>query len=137
MGIIPATLPAWAGLAAVLLAGPTIAADAETSLPETVPVWSFTAEPFFWAAGLKGDVGDRGLGPANVSLDFDQIFNHIDWWPLPVMFAGEARNGPYAIFTDFIYLGLEADGSSPGRRTNHSTAVRSRGCTTRTGTWCR
>ena len=30
------------------------------------------------------------------------------------MFAGEARTGRYALFTDFIYLGVEAEGSSRG-----------------------
>jgi len=119
MRIIRAIFAAWAGLAAVLVATPTIAADAETPPPEAAPapapVWSFTAEPYFWAASLDGSVGVRRLPPANVSVDFDQIFNHIDWWPPPVMFAGEARNGPYALFTDFVYVGLEAEGSSPGR----------------------
>ena len=76
--------------------------------------WSFTVEPFFWAASLDGSVGVRGLGPANVNVDFDQIFDHIDWSPPPVMIDGEARNGRYALFTEFIYLGLEAEGTSPG-----------------------
>src|SRR5262245_5310872 len=117
MRIMGAILSAWAGLAVALVAARSIAADAEAPPPETAPApaWSFTAKPYFWAAGLDGSVGVRNLPPANVNIDFDQIFNHIDWWPLPVMFAGEARNGPYAIFTDFIYLGLEADGTSPGR----------------------
>ena len=114
MGIIRLILPAWAGLAAVMVATPTIAADVQMPAPEAPPEWVFTAEPFFWAAGLKGDVGDRGLGPANVSLDFDQIFNHIDWWPPPIMINGEARNDRYALFTEFIYLGLKVEGTSPG-----------------------
>ena len=116
MRIIRAILPAWAGLAAVLVAAPTIAADAQTPPPETAPapVWTFTVEPFFWAASLDGSVGVHGLGPANVNIDFDQIFDHIDWWPPPIMLDGEARNGRYALFTEFIYLGLEADGTSPG-----------------------
>jgi hypothetical protein len=116
MKIIRAILPAWAGLAVMLVATPTIAADAETPPPETAPApaWSFTLEPYFWGASLDGSVGVRNLPSANVKVDFGQIFDHIDWWPPPVMLAGEARNGPYAIFTDFMYLGLEADGSSPG-----------------------
>jgi hypothetical protein len=116
MRLVRALFAAWAGLAVVLVATPTIAADIETPPPETAPApgWSFTAEPYFWAAGLDGSVGVRGLGPVDVNVDFTQIFNHIDWWPPPVMLAGEARNGPYAIFTDFIYLGLQADGSTRG-----------------------
>ena len=123
MGIIRALVLAWAGTAAALFAVPAIAADAATQLPETAPapaeaapapVWTFTAEPYFWMAGMKGRVGVRGLSPADIDVDFSQIFDHIDWSPPPVMFAGEARNGRYAFFTDFIYLGLEADGTSAG-----------------------
>ena len=118
MRIIRAILPAWVGLAAMLMAAPTIAADAETPPPEAAPAlapgWTFTLEPFFWAASLDGSVGVRGLGPANVSINFDQIWNHIDWSPPPVMIDGEARYGRYALFSEFIYLGLEAEGSTPG-----------------------
>ena len=84
MRTIQALLPVWVGLA-VLVATPVMAADAETPPPEAAPEWSFTAEPFFWAAGLEGDAGVHGLGPVNVNIDFDQIFNHIDWWPPPIM----------------------------------------------------
>lgn len=91
------------------------AADVEQAPPPPEQAgWTFTANAYLWLASLDGSVGVRGLGPADVSLDFGQIFNHIDWFPPPVMLAGEARNGRYALFTDFIYLGLEADGSSPG-----------------------
>ncbi|TGV77418.1 hypothetical protein EN801_036835, partial [Mesorhizobium sp. M00.F.Ca.ET.158.01.1.1] len=63
---------------------------------------------------MNGRVGVRDVSPADVDVDFSQIFNHIYWSPPTVMLAGEARNGRYALFTDFIYLGLEADGTSPG-----------------------
>ncbi|CAN7182533.1 hypothetical protein [Mesorhizobium sp. LjNodule214] len=116
MGIIRALVLASAGTAAALVAVPAIAADAATQLPEAAPspVWTFTVEPYFWMAGMNGRVGVRGLEPADIDVDFSQIFNHIDWSPPPVMLAGEARNGRYALFTDFIYLGLEADGTSAG-----------------------
>ncbi|MDW6024251.1 hypothetical protein SAZ10_21100 [Mesorhizobium sp. BAC0120] len=126
MSLIRAILPAWAGLAVVLAATPTMAADAETPPPETAPAaapaWSFTLEPYFWGAGLHGSLGVGRLPQANLNVDFDQIFDHIDWWPPPVMLAGEARNGPYAIFTDFMYIGLEADGSSRERLPTSASA---------------
>ena len=109
----------WAGLAAALFAAPAFAADAQTQPLETAPElvapgWSFTVEPFFWAASLEGNVGVRGLGPADIDVGFDQIWDHLDWWPPPVMLDGEARYDRYALFTEFIYLGLEAEGTSPG-----------------------
>jgi opacity protein-like surface antigen len=101
-------------------AHPAVAADiVSPPTPDLKPVvteqgWAFTVEPYFWMAGMNGRVGVRGLSPADINVDFSQIFNHIDWSPPPVMLAGEARNGRYALFTDFIYLGLEADGTSSG-----------------------
>ncbi len=76
--------------------------------------WTFTAESYLWMAGLNGQIGVAGLQPADVDVDFSQIFDAIDWFPPPIMIAAEARNGRFALLTDFIYLGLEADGSSPG-----------------------
>jgi hypothetical protein len=82
MGIIRSLVPVLAGIAAVLVAAPAVAADAETPPPETAaPVWTFTANAYLWMAGLNGNVGVKGLGPADVNVDFDQIFNHIDWFP--------------------------------------------------------
>ncbi|MEP9388851.1 hypothetical protein ABLE71_16600 [Mesorhizobium sp. KR9-304] len=76
--------------------------------------WTFSATPYLWLAGLNGQVGVRGQPPTDVDVDFSQIFDAIDWFPPPIMIVGEARNGRFALFTDFIYLGLEADGSSSG-----------------------
>ncbi|TKB30370.1 MAG: hypothetical protein E5W81_32855, partial [Mesorhizobium sp.] len=65
MGIIRALVLASAGTAAALFAVPAIAADVATQLPEAAPapVWTFSAEPYFWMAGLNGRVGVRGLSP--------------------------------------------------------------------------
>ena len=105
-------------LSLLSLAHPAIAADiVSLPTPDLTPVeqgWTFTISPYLWMAGLNGSVGVRGLAPADVNVDFSQIFNNIDWSPPPLMIAGEARYGRYALFTDFIYLGLEADGTSPG-----------------------
>ena len=91
---------------------------ADIAEPAAEPVidsgWVFSVTPYFWMAGLKGQIGVRGLEPANVDLSFGDVFDAIDWWPPPVMLAGEARNGRYAIFTDFIYLGTGAEGTLSG-----------------------
>lgn len=76
--------------------------------------WVLSVTPYFWMAGMEGQVGVRGSQPANVDLSFSEIFDAIDWWPPPVMLAGEARNGRYAIVTDFLYLGNEVGGTFPG-----------------------
>lgn len=108
-------------MAAVLPWTPSSAADVTpvtTAGPEAPAAatrdWTFAIAPYFWMAGLNGSIGVGGQAPSDVNVNFSQIFNHIDWWPPPIMFAGEARNDRFAIFTDFLYLGLQADGSSPG-----------------------
>jgi hypothetical protein len=85
----------------------------ETSNPEQSG-WSFELSPSLWLAALDGDIGVRGLPPAEVDASFSDIFDHIDWFPPPLMLAGEGRYGRFAFLTDFIYLGLEGDGGSPG-----------------------
>lgn len=113
----------WTSIPTVLLSVASLAvvspvAAADIAVPVEEPVidsgWTFSVTPYFWMAGMKGQVGVRGYTPSNVDLSFSEIFDAIDWSPPPVMLAGEARNGRYAIFTDFLYLGNEVDGTLSG-----------------------
>jgi len=76
--------------------------------------WSVGLTSYVWFAGMSGDVGVRGLPTAEIDVDFSEIFENIDWFPPPVMLAGEVRYDRIAFLTDFIYMGLEGDGASPG-----------------------
>jgi len=109
---IPTVLLSVASLAVV---SPVAAADIAVPVEEPVidPGWVLSVTPYFWMAGMEGQVGVRGSEPANVDLSFSEIFDAIDWWPPPVMLAGEARNGRYALVTDFLYLGNEVGGTGP------------------------
>ena len=108
----------------IFIAGPiaaraqeSTAPAAKTQEPEQPAVpspWSFQVTSYVWFAGLEGDVGAKGLPPVDVDASFGDIFDHIDWWPPPVMLAGEVRYDRFAFVTDLIYLGLQADGTSPG-----------------------
>jgi hypothetical protein len=75
--------------------------------------WTFAAAPYLWMAGINGQIGIGGR-TADVDISFSEIFDALDWSPPPVMIAGEARNGRYALFTDFIYLGTEEGGTLSG-----------------------
>jgi hypothetical protein len=75
--------------------------------------WSFGVTSYLWLAGLSGDVGAQGQ-VADIDVSFGEIFDSLDWLPPPVMVAGEIRYGRFAVLSDFIYLGLEGDGASPG-----------------------
>ncbi|MCX7305508.1 MAG: hypothetical protein NTV73_14440 [Hyphomicrobiales bacterium] len=108
-----AVLLSVAGLACT---APAIAADMVEPAAEPIidSGWTFSATPYFWMAGIKGQIGVRGLQPASVDLSFSDVFNAIDWSPPPVMFTGEARNGRYGLYTDFLYLGTGGGGTLSG-----------------------
>lgn len=78
------------------------------------PSLSMSLTAYLWFASLSGDVGVGGLPPADIDVDFDEIFKKLDWFPPPIMLAGEVRHERIAFLADFIYLGMEGDGASPG-----------------------
>ena len=83
------------------------------------PPWAkspltFGLTSYAWLAGVSGDVGVGGLPPAEIDVKFEDIFNNIDWWPPPIMLAGEVRYDRFALLGDIIYLGLAGDGTAPG-----------------------
>jgi len=110
------SLPFVLSVASLACTIPVSAADIAVPVEEAVvdSGWVFSVTPYFWMSSMKGQVGVRGLEPANVDLSFSDIFNAIDWSPPPAMLAGEARNGRYAVFTDFLYLGNEVGGTLSG-----------------------
>jgi hypothetical protein len=114
---------AGAAIIALLLGvlGPSEAHGQETSTqgsqtqsqpppPAVQSPWSFRVSPYMWFAGLSGNVGvNANLPVIDVDVDFSEIFKSIDWFPPPVMLAGEVRYGRFAFVTDLMFLGLEAD----------------------------
>jgi hypothetical protein len=103
-------------VAGFLATTPALAADMVTPVaPEasetTVGGWTFTVSPYFWAAGLSGDVGQFGLpGTIHVSPDFGDILDNLDF---AVMAIGEARYDRYSIFGDIIYTRLSIGSGTP------------------------
>jgi len=87
--------------------------------PDSPPPWaqsplSISLTSYLWFTSLSGDIGVGGLPPADIDVDFKDIFEKIDWFPPPIMIAGEVRYDRAAFLTDFIYLGMEGEGASPG-----------------------
>ncbi|TDQ10387.1 hypothetical protein DEV91_1531 [Phyllobacterium brassicacearum] len=70
----------------LLLAESGMAADVYSPVtPEAKQVvteqgWTFTVAPYFWAAGISGDVGLFGLPPVEVDASFSDIFDHLAPW---------------------------------------------------------
>ncbi len=103
-------------LALAFPAAPAHAADIVTPVtPETMQIeangWTFAFSPYFWAAGLSGDVSQFGIpGTVHLSPDFGDILNNLDF---AVMAIGEARYDRYSFFGDVIYTKLSIDSGTP------------------------
>lgn len=102
-------------LCGVLSAGPAAAADLISAVaPEPTPVaepgWTFSVTPYFWAAGLSGDLSQFGLPVVDVDASFSDIWDNLDF---AAMLIGEARYGRYSIFGDLIYTKLGAERDTP------------------------
>lgn len=98
------------------ITGSTLAADIQSPMtPEVQPIktesgWTFAFVPYFWAAGLSGDIAQFGLPEAHVDASFSDILDHFDFG---AMAMGEARYGPYSIFGDAIYLKISGQSGTP------------------------
>ncbi|WP_018238519.1 hypothetical protein [Ensifer sp. BR816] len=109
-------LPVLASFGICVIAGSATAADIYSPLtPEaqqttTESGWSFTFAPYFWAAGLSGDIAQFGLPAVHADASFSDIFDHLDFG---AMVIGEARYGPYSIFTDIMYTKISGQGGTP------------------------
>jgi hypothetical protein len=96
-------------LATFAVLGLATASHAGDMDPGADPGWEFMLAPYFWAAGIEGN-----LDAENVSADIDVSFSDIwDALDVGVLTAFEARNGRFSVATNAIYLKLSADAERP------------------------
>ena len=100
---------------ALLSALPTRAADIYSAMaPELKQTekegWTFAVAPYFWAAGLSGDIAQFGLPEVHVDPDFGDILDDLDF---AAMAIGEARYDRYSIFGDIIYTKISSGSATP------------------------
>ncbi|RNJ45842.1 hypothetical protein B5V01_11175 [Mesorhizobium erdmanii] len=106
----------WAALCLLYLAHPAGAADLVSPVtPELRPVeteqgWTFAVAPYFWGAGLSGDVAQFGLPTVEVDSDFSDILKNLDF---AAMAVAEARYDRYSIFGDLMYVKISAGNGTP------------------------
>lgn len=70
-------------------------------LPPPASEWTFAVAPYFWGAGLDGNVGLFGHEPVDVDLSFSDIFDGLRFGG---MMVGEAHNGTWGVLGDLIYV---------------------------------
>lgn len=94
----------------------------ETRQLVTEQGWTFSVAPYFWAAGLSGEVGQFGLPPVDVDASFSDIFDHLDFGAMAI---GEARYDRYSIFGDIMYSKISGSAGTPRGILASSAAVTS------------
>jgi hypothetical protein len=100
----------------LLLAGGAKAADVYSPVTPgaeqivTAEGWTFSVAPYFWAAGLSGEVGSFGLPTVDVDASFSDIFDHLDFGAMAI---GEARYDRYSIFGDVMYTKISGSAGTP------------------------
>ncbi|KQV80490.1 hypothetical protein [Rhizobium sp. Root1220] len=82
----------------------------EAKTVETRSGWEFTIAPYFWAAGISGNVRQFGLPEVDIDADFGDILDNLDF---AFMATAEARYESYSIVGDVIYVKLGADAHTP------------------------
>lgn len=79
------------------------------ALAAPVPDVEYRITPFFWAAGLNGEIGTRrNLPSVDVDVRFKDILRNLDF---AAMLAGEYRNGRWGLLADFTYVAVSVDGA--------------------------
>ena len=101
------------GILSATLTGACLAADVVSEPPpvESDYGWRFQATAYGWLAGLDGDIGIRGLPPADVSVSPFDAFDHLD--AIPVMGSLLAKNDKWLFLGDIIWVKLSDQATGP------------------------
>jgi len=77
---------------------------------ETAPGWSFAIAPYFWMAGMEGDIAEFGAPPVSVDIKFSDILESLDF---SMMTVAEARYGRFSVFSDLLFLKMSPETVTP------------------------
>lgn len=68
--------------------------------------WTFAVSPYFWAAGLSGDIAQFGSPTVHIDPSFSDVLDHLDF---AAMAIAEARYERYSIIGDIMYTKISSD----------------------------
>jgi hypothetical protein len=99
----------------LLLVSPSVAADIYIPVtPEAKPIeangWTFTVAPYFWMAGISGDLAQFGAPTISIDRSFIDIFNDLDFGGMAI---GEARYGRFSVIGDVMYTRISSGSGTP------------------------
>jgi hypothetical protein len=88
----------------------TLVAPLAARAQESGSGWTFSVTPYIYLPNVNGtlryDVPPGGGGAPDVSAGPNNYLQNLS---LALMLAGEARNGPWSIFSDVVYLDFEKE----------------------------
>jgi hypothetical protein len=109
--IVTSVMIALVGLCAVVGSMAYAQSPASTEPPRSK--WEFDLIPYFWMAGLSGDMTVKGV-PVHVSESFSDIWSNLDFGAQMHM---EGRKDRWGLFLDVTYLNLSSSGEAKRVRT--------------------
>jgi hypothetical protein len=115
------------------LAADLVTEPAEPTPPVALaPLVTGSLTLYGWLPWIDGDVGVRGAGPVDVSLDPHDILENLD---MTFMGSGDIRWGQVGLFGDLVYMKLGATKATPGPLFKDATASLSMTIGTIAGTY--
>jgi hypothetical protein len=78
--------------------------------PTGAEEWRVAFSPYFWAAGLSGDVGQFDLPPVHLDSSFDDIRDDLDF---SIMAIAEARRQRFSLLADVAYTKISTGRATP------------------------
>jgi hypothetical protein len=78
--------------------------------PACAQEWRVTFSPYFWAAGLSGEVGQFDLPPVHLDASFDDIRDDLDF---SIMAIVEARRQRFSLLADVAYTKTSTGRGTP------------------------
>lgn len=70
--------------------------------------WTFTLLPYFWAAGMRGDVGVHNSAPAHIDYSFDEIADDLLFGVMGEIDARDNASG-WGFSLDAVYMNVKQD----------------------------
>ena len=96
----------WLAAAMILVAGPPAIAQSTGGDTER---WQYELVPYFWAAGMKGDVKSGNLPQTSVDIDFSDIWDNLDFGAMGTF---EGRKGRWGFLFDAIYMKISTSATA-------------------------
>lgn len=98
----------------ILLSGPILAALSVGAAAEDGQRPQVSLTPYLWLAGVSGTLGTKAgtIPDARVEADFGDILSNLN--AIPLMVAGEIRQGPFGVMADLVAISVEADTDTRG-----------------------